>query len=101
MVVTVGIAVSVYFLIGYGNKTDDVQGAQIASCERNLAKSLILIKVIEQAAETRRVQAASETDPTASKNDLHAAETFEDYAKQFDSLTPKNCYKEVLNPTGG
>lgn len=99
LLVVVGIAVSVYFLVGYTNKAEDVQGAQIAQCERGLAKSLILINFMNEAAATRRASAEGETDPIKAANNLKAAEKYEGFAKDFDKLTPKNCLKEVSNPT--
>lgn len=94
------------FALGYSivtsirssDKSEKAKTAQIATCERSLAKSQLVIKFMESAADTRRAAAAADLLPAQRLNDLHAAIEYETLAKKFDQLTPKDCIGNFDNP---
>lgn len=78
-----------------------LRNANVSSCQRGLAKSIVVENFMNQAASARRSSATSEQsngETVQAANDVQAAIEYEGDAIKYGKLTPTNCSAQYPVP---
>jgi len=77
-------------------QNQDLKNFQVKLCETGISKSAIVVRFMNQAADTRRNQAVADQEAgnlVSAQANLDASRNYSDDAKQYDRLTVKDCNK--------